>query len=247
MAVPTRVSRGSPFEIQFAKLNNALINAVSIAANQKTAMAAGLVLISNIVNGLYIPFAGASSKQGIWHTVLDITADPAFMNYYYDQMHLRLLIDPDNINLTTDRITLNGNRFVVDDPVKFEGPGTPPAPLDKTSNYFVFDKLGEGVSFKTIPAGAKIDLTNAGSGAVFCEYRAIPDINTLTTALEAVIDQVITDVPVTATTLEIRAQKFDKALASSVTGIAEVSLSSAQTATLQTKLQDVIDAIEPAV
>lgn len=249
MAVPTTKSRGSQYDEDFKKLTTTLIYARSLAVNHKAAMAAGPVTIESIIDGIYIPFAAKAANGGIWNTILNLTSNPAFMDYYYEQISLRFPFDADSVNLATDRITVDGNKFNVDDPVKIEGAGTPPGGLTKGTNYWVFDKnpAGTAISFSATVDGAIINLTTGTAGLLFVEYRGDTDFSALNTALEAVIDQIISDVPVTATTLELRMQKFDKALASSDTGISDVTLSSAQTANLQTDLQSVVDAIEAPI
>lgn len=244
MAVPTRESRGSAFEQQFINLSQALVNARRICVSQKAAMVAGSVSISSIISGLYVPLVSTAAKKGIWKIITEISSNPAFMNYYYEQIGLRFPFDADDVNLGTDKITLNGNEFLVGDPVKIEGPGTPPGGLTKGTNYFVEAKTAEAISFKPTPGGSIINLTSGTAGQLYCEFRAIPSFTTLIAALEEVIDQIIIDIPTALITLEIRALKFDKTLSASTDGLELATLASIATSTLQTKLQDVVDAIE---
>lgn len=239
MGLPNTASQTDTIDSDVKRLNTTLVQVRRISVNQKAALAAGPVSIDTIVSAIYVPFV-----SDFWPTITELKGKPQVLDRYYEQIGRRILVDPDDTNLTTDRVVLDGNRFAVSDPVQLQGSGTPPTGLVKGTNYFVFDKQGDGVSFKATLGGGKIDLTGAGSGAVWVEYRAIPDLNTLETALEAAIDEIITLIPVTTTTLEIRSQKFDKALAQGTTGLEEVTQTAVQTATLQTKLQDTTDTID---
>lgn len=248
MPLPTVDSTGDPLKAQFDRVMVAMHNARAVAVKWKPILAAGDTAIQDIIDDIYVPFARATERGGFWHLISDLTTGKHFRNYYDEQLSLRISFVAGDENLTTDRITLDGNKFAVNDKVRIEGPGTPPTGLVVGVNYWVFDKQGQGVSFKTsLVSGVKINLTAQGSGQNFVELRIANDLTTLITALEEVIDQIILAVPVTPTTLELRSVTFDKALATNLNGLAEVALTPAQTATLQTKLQDVIDAIEAPV
>lgn len=247
MPLPTVQSSGDPLKARFDKVIGAMERARLISVTEKAVLAAGDTPIQTIIDGIYKPFARSAAEGGLWHLISDLSAGKHFRNYYRAQLSKRISFVAGDENLTTDRITLDGNDLAVSDPVRIVGPGTPPTGLLVDTNYWIFDKQGQGCSFKPTLGGAKIDLTAAGSGTNFVELRVGTDFTTLINALEAVVDEIIVEVPVTTTTLELRAVKFDKALASSTSGLSDAVLTSTQTATLQTKLQDVVDAIEAPV
>lgn len=247
MALPTVDSTGDALKAKFDRVIVAMHNARAVSVKWKALLAAGDTAIQDIIDNIYVPFARDTTRGGFWHVILDLAAGKQFRNYYREQLSQRISFLAGDENLTTDRITLDGNLFAVSDPVEISGPGTPPTGLTIGTNLFVFDKQGQGVSFKSTLAGAKINLTAAGSGKNFVDLRVGTDFTTLTDALEAVVDEIIVEVPVTVTTLELRSVKFDKALALNLDGLSQAVLTSTQTATLQTKLQDVIDAIEAPV
>ena len=241
--LPTPDSTGTPLKIRFDRVVSAVQRARLISINEKAKLAAGNVAIEQIIDNIYLPFARRSSDGGIWHTIQEFSIGKLFQNFYANQLFQRLSYEPGDANLTTDRVSLDGNTFPLDAKVEWQGTGTPPAPLTKGTNYWVKDKQGQGISFSATLGGAKIDLTTQGTGSTFVSLRVGADFNTLITEVEAVIDEIIAMVPVTTTTLELRNVKFDKGLISSTNGLQQMVLTPAQTATLRTKLQAVTDAI----
>lgn len=249
MPLPTVDSSGDALKARFDRVIVAMHNARAVSVTSKAQLAAGDTAIKDIIDDIYVPFVREAARGGFWKVMTDLAAGKHFRRYYREQLSQRIKFEAGDENLATDRITVDGNKFDVDDPVEIVGTGTPPTGLTVKTDYFVFDKNAGGgaVSFKVGLGGTKINITAAGSGENYVQLRVGADFTTLIDALEAVIDEIIVEVPVTTTTLELRSVKFDKALASNLDGLEEAVLTSTQTATLQTKLQAVIDAIEAPV
>lgn len=248
MPLSTIQSTGKPLQIKFDRVITAMQQARAISVTWKATLAAGNTPIQDIIDGIYVPFVQSTSRGGFWRTISDEGTGKQFRNYYRDQLSQRIAFEPGDENLTTDRITLGGNNFATGDPVQLAGPGTPPGGLTKGVNYWVFDKQGQGVSFATAATATKINLIAVPTGHNFVEMRVGADFTTLTTALEAVIDQIVADLPVaTATTAEIQSLAFDKNLTFNPTGLKRSAMTATQTAEIQTDLQSVIDAIEAPV
>lgn len=246
MTLPTPDSTGSLLKRDFDQVTSAMQRARAVSVAEKANLAAGDTAIREIIDRIYKPFTRSTASGGFWNTIQDLSAGAHFKNFYSAQLSKRISFDPiDDVNLANNQITLDGNKLDIDEKIVIEGPGTPPGGLVKGTNYWVKAKVGQQITFAATLGGAEIDLVAPkGSGLCFVDARLAADFTTLITALEAVIDEIIVEVPVAAITLELLFVTFDKALASSVDGLAEKVLTSVQTATLQTKLQDVVDAID---
>ncbi len=115
------------------------------------------------------------------------------------------------------------------------------------TTYFVLAKpTTDTITLSITVQGSQINLTGKPTGGNVLRFALKPELDTLETAMEAVIDQVIADVPVTAT-LELRAQKFDKPLAASSTGLSDATLTVAQTAAIRADLLTLQNTIEAPI
>jgi hypothetical protein len=251
MSLPTSHSIGSPLKDRFNFVVTALQDVRVLAVNQRADLSAGDVSVDTIINRIYKPMVRATNQGGYWNTLIDLAAGKQFRNYYKEQLSQKINFDPAEgvgWSTTTNRLLLDGNEFNNDDPVRIGGPGTPPTGVSKDTNYWVVDKTGlSGIGLAATFQGSKINLTAAGSGSCYLELRVAQDFTTTINAIEAVIDEIISVIPVTPTTLEIRSQKFDKTLSLNSNGLEEIVLNNIQTATLQAKLLDVVNSIEAPV
>lgn len=244
MAVPTRDSRSKPLTAEVQKLLGTMAAARRIAVTFQTTLLS-TTPIDDIIQGIYVPFAHFG---GTWHTIENVRVLGGFNRLFLDEIGLRFAIGPDDVNVANNRIRLGDNNFAVDDPVRFNEHDVLPAGLAAGTTFFVLAKPTTGtVTLSATVQGAELDITSKGTGSNTIHFALNTQLNALETTLEAVIDEIITAVPVTTTTLEIRGQKFDKALASSTTGLSDATLTAAQTAALRTKLLDVQNDIEAPV
>lgn len=241
--IPTPDSTGIPLKLRYDRVVTAIQRARLISTNERNLLNSGNTSIERIIDFIYIPFTASSDNGGIWKTISEFSTGKAFHNFYSSQLFQRLSYSPNDANLTTDRVVLDGNLFSLNAKVEWQGSGVPPAPLVKGTNYWIKDKQGNGVSFSATEGGAKIALTDQGSGSTFVSLRLSQDFSDLITAIEAVIDEIINIVPVTTGTLELRNLIFDKNLLTSSTGLENASLTPAQTSVLRTKLLDVTNVI----
>ena len=245
MSLPTPDSTGNVLKRDFELVVKILQRARSVSVTEKANLAAAPTAIRHIIDAIYRPFARSTADGGFWHSIVDLAAGNHFRAYYVEQLYQRIAYTSAEVKGGVERITLDGNKFSVNDKVRFVGSGDPPGNIVLKTNYWIKEKVGDDCSFAATSGGSAINLVQSSAkGNVFVERRVGGDFTTLENALEAVIDEIITLVPVTAVTLELRSVKFDKALSNSSDGLEEVTLTEAQTATLRTKLQDVVDAID---
>ncbi len=244
MSVPTRDSRTKPLISEVQTLYGQIAAARRVAVTQQSVLTSNTPII-DILEQIYIPFV---QDIGFWNTLQRVRAFGGFSRTYLEEVGVRFDIGPNDVNLANNRIILGDNGFAVDDPVRFVEHDVLYAPLVEGTTYFVIAKPTTGtITISTTESGSELDITSSGTGSNVIRFGLNSELNTLETAMEAVIDEIITAVPVTVTTLEIRARKFDKLLVSSTDGFSDAVLTAAQTATLRTKLLDVQNAIEAPV
>lgn len=247
MAVPTKESRGDPLRPAFDKISEAIRQARQIAVTWKQTMSAGSVSRMDVINGVYTAYAASTARGGILNTIKHVRGIGGFEKYYNEQLALRFEFGSADVNTTTSRITLGGNRFVVDDDVRFRTTGALPTPLQTGITYWIHNKVGDAVSFSTArTAVSALTLTTTGTGQSTCFMRIVGDLNTLETDLQAVIDEVVITIP-TGATAAVLAFQFDANLSASTDGIDPLTLTTVETSALRTRLTAVIDDIEPPV
>jgi len=243
MLIPTTASISDDLEKQFDLVNKAIIACRRLAVDWKANCAAGDVSIYELLFGLYVPFT-QESPFGIWNTV-KLLNSPALRNFYADKLGKRIQVI--DVRGSVDDLNCEGHNFDVDDKVRFKGPGSPPDEYDKLTDYYVVNVNGDFIQLSTTEGGTAIDHGIGGwEGTIYLQMEWSDEQSALKDAIEAVIDQIILDVPV-GDAGDIEGLRFNKFLAQSSTGIREFSMSSTDTADIQTKLQDVIDLIEAPI
>lgn len=241
MSVPTRDSRNKPLTSEVASLLSDLAQARKLAVNQQAVLLSDTP-IADIIKNIYVPLV---RDVGFWETVKRVRLIGNFNRLFLDEVGLRFIIGPADVNPGNNRVVLGDNSFSIDDPVRFKEHDVLPGGLVEGTTYFILAKPTTGsVTLSATVQGAELDITSNPTGMNVLRFALNPELNAMETAMEAVIDQVILDVPVTAVTFELRSQIFDKALASSSNGLADAILTAAQTATLRTKLLDLQNSIE---
>jgi len=244
MPVPSRDSRTGPLTAEVNALLGLLSAARRLAVQQQATLSSDAA-ISHIVDNIYIPFV---QTNGFWDTLKRVRALPGFNAAYLIEVGLRFTFGPAHVSPAPNRINLEGNGFAVDDPVRFIEKDVLPTPFVEGTTYFVLDKpTANTIRLAATVQGAVIDITADPVGSNVIRFGIGGPLNTLETAMEAVIDEIILAVPVTTTTLELRTHTFDKALASSTDGLADTVLTPAQTASIRAELLNVQNAIEAPV
>jgi hypothetical protein len=243
MLIPTTESISDDLERQFDQVNKALIACRRLAVYWKSQCAAGDISIHELLHGLYVPFV-QEAPFGIWNTV-KLLNSPALRNFYADKLGKRIQVI--DVRGSVDDLNCEGHNFDVDDKVRFRGPGSPPDEYDKVTNYYVVNVNGDFVQLSATEGGTAIDHGIGGwEGTIYLQMEWSDEQSALKDAIEAVIDQIILDVPVGGSN-DIEHLRFNKYLAQSSTGLREMTLTSVETADIQTKLQDVIDLIEAPI
>ena len=155
--------------------------------------------------------------------------------------------DMESINTTANRVTgLPDHNFTVDDRIVIRrNLGTIPTPLVYDTNYWVvaINVPSEWIQISLTQGGAAINLTAAGSGRADLLYNIQPvfgDITTASTGLMALIQIELAAMDKVDASGWHQARKIS---AAEVTGFVHNTYSSVETATLQTKLQDLINGI----
>lgn len=241
MPVPARDSRTTPLTSDVARLLDVLATVRRLSVRWQTTLL-GDTPVADIVDNIYVPFV---RSDGYWRYVQDVRTRGGFSKLFLEELGMRFALGPADIKPTLNRILLGDNGLAVNDPVRWREHDTLPAPFVAGTTYFVLAKPTSGtITLSTTVGGVEIDITDSGTGSNVLRFGLNPELNVLEAALEAVIDEIIAVVPVTPTTLEVRALKFDKALAASNNGLSNSMLTAAQTATLRSKLLDVQNAIE---
>jgi hypothetical protein len=86
------------------------------------------------------------------------------------------IVDPSGVNASTGEITVEGNNFLVDTPVEFQGPGSP-ATADVT--YWVKTKVGDVITLAVTKGGTALTLAAPADGFAIqdkeLDYRIEPN------------------------------------------------------------------------
>lgn len=250
MALPTKASRGLPVSQEISDLHDLIVRAREIAVTWQTTLIADTG-INDILRGIYVPYAASAAENGIWHALAEAQELGGFYREFLQEIELYYEFGPADVKTGNDRIAPGANSLAIDDPVRLEEHDVLPSPFVAGTTYYIKDKTAAGAL--TFAAAAPtagepaIDITTTGTGSNVLRYAPAAEINALEAALEAVIDEIVNVVPEVAVTAEIRAEKFDKALAFGATGLVQAVLTPAQTAPLRLKLADVQNAIEAPV
>ena len=247
MAVPTTASRTNSADVasEARSLHTRIDYVRQLAVTWQANLAAGNMSVESIINGLYIPLAASVNLSGVWRTVTAARALPGFTPEYLSAAGLWFEFGPAEVLLPGDRLVIGENEFAVSDRVRMQQRDTLPTPFAEATDYWVNTKpTAQAITLRATSGGsADIDITAKGSGLNIIRYAVNVDLNTLETALEAAIDQIIADVP-TAAGGEILSRSFDKTLASGTNGTADEVMTPAQTADIRTDLAAIQNAIE---
>ncbi len=81
-----------------------------------------------------------------------------------------------NVDLATDTITLAGHGLSNGYEVRFDGSGTPPAPVAFGSVYYVVGVTANTFQLSLTSGGAVLNLTGALAGSVYVIYVGLPEI-----------------------------------------------------------------------
>jgi hypothetical protein len=111
-----------------------------------------------------------------WHT-LKMTTDIVSAKYMilsgfgYYSPNTWYEIDNADVDISTDKITVNSHDFVNGDIVNFNEKETLPTPLAENTDYFIINAGGNDFELSLTSGGAKIDITDVGSKSFYISKR----------------------------------------------------------------------------
>jgi len=230
VGIPTSVSHDKAIIELLGEFNHLLVQSERIARENRIAMAAGAVS-DLVIKNVWDWFANAEFR------IDEIRRTPDFHDEYARYRGLAYTFNcTDDISAANDRV-LNlpaNHRFKTDHRVEFIlNEGALPSPLAENTNYFVRTVLNQALTLTTTESGGTdINLLN-GVGTAEMVLNIKPDLGSLRTNIDLVLDEIELNLTQRATTYDRLNVEHTYSTRSSV-----------ETATLQTRLQDVEDLID---
>ena len=240
MAVPTTLSEGQKLSDLVNQGANLMASIRLQCVSWKASMAAGPVnaeiieQIASYMAGNLPKLQAMTRKQG-FDTTYAVNVGPAYQ------------IDNSDVNIGTDRITgMDDHTFAVGDQIIFPFSmveGALPTGLSVDTQYWVIAAPPANVQLSATQGGGAINITAAGSGTAWMLYNINPVWGAITNPTTGLIFDIQTELEAMDKVDGSgwhQARKIDD---TQEDGYSHNTYSSAETATLQTKLQDLIDAI----
>lgn len=241
--IPTKQSQGQPLDDLVTQGANLLASVRAQAVTWKANMVAGPVnaevieQIASYMSDVLPKFQDMKTRAG-FNDLYARMVGPSFQDW-----------DMASINATANRIIgLPDHSFVVDDRIVIRRrDGTIPTGLAFDTNYWVvaINVVSEWIQVSTTEGGSVIGLTDDGSGRADILFNVQPVLGAITDAGSIVAIQTELEAmdKVDASGWH-QARKIDD---TQPDGFSHNTYSSVETATLQTKLQDLIDDIRAPV
>jgi len=230
--IPTSASHDKSMESLLNEFNNILVTLQRTANEQRLAMAAGAVG-DDIIKTVWDRFAVAEDR------LLQIRRAPDFHDQYARYRGLAYTFNcTDDINAATDKIINlpTNHRFKTDTRVDFIIiEGSLPGGLSENTNYWIrsVDAAGGTVTVTTTEGGGtNINLSN-GTGMAEMLLNMKPDLSTLFTEIDEVLDEIELNLGQRATTYDRANLEHDYSTRSTV-----------DTSTLRDRLLDVENLID---
>lgn len=235
VGIPTSTSHGKPMIDLLGEFNGLLVTLERVARENRILMAASSVS-DEIIKTVWERFAYCESR------LLEIRRTPDFHDEYARFRGLSYAFNcTDDVNAATDKI-INlpvNHRFKTNHRVDFKiNEGALPGALAEGTNYFIrtVDTANGTVTLTTVEDGTTdFDLTNAtGNAEMILNIK--PDLSTLITAVDDVLDEIEVN-------LAQRAPTYDRPNLSYTFS----TRTTVETASLRTKLSTVeglIDVVE---
>ena len=240
---PTSASRVPRATTQSDRLDTSTRQLRASAVSWKATLAAGPTSIQSIIEGIFQAFIAEKA------VLVEGRDTEGVLDAHGDNLLMRVRLFAADVNDTNDRFVVD-HLFQKGDPIRVRpiGDSVLPAPLAAATNYWatVITAGGFKIASSLVNANADtaINLTTAGTGEFLVTYRLLANLNQAITELDDVLTWIDDNVPKTTTTNEVRAYTLDKTATSGEGAVVAKTLTSVQTAGLQTALQALIDEIE---
>lgn len=244
MTVPTTLSEGQKLSDLVTQGANLMASIRSQSVAWKADMVAGAVN-AEVIERI------ASYMADVLPKLQDMTRKQGFDDAYARNVGPAFLIDNTDVNTGTDRLTgMDDHTFTVDDrviwPARFVD-GALPTGFSEGTNYWVVSAPASTLQLSTTKSGAAVDITVAGTGTSELLYNINPVWGAITNPSTGSIFDI-----------QVELEAMDKVDASGwhqarkiddtqPDGYSHNTYSSAETATLQTQLQALIDDIRAPV